>query len=211
MREEEPGLYEEMGRNMYFPYDEEAGFIWQSDDFASYEDIDFERVWKDRSVPFGNCISQERNYRCKALKQGDTVMLFYLFRDRFPEAVRRNCIDYYEKITTHDSSLSHIIHSIVYGDLEESEKSYAHAVKSMRIDWEEKGAAEGIHIANAGGLWQGVVCGFGGLSGIYPDGSLRVEPALPEHIRRITYPICVSGKRYLVTVEKDKAEIKERE
>lgn len=209
IREGELLSFREISRNMYFPYDGEKDFIWQSADFEEYEDIDFDQVWKDRSVPFGNCISQEHNYRCKALKQGDTVMLFYLFRDSFPETLRKRCTDYYETITTHDSSLSYIIHSLVYGDLGEKEKSYDYAVKSMKLDWENKGAAEGIHIANAGGLWQGVVCGFGGLCGIGPDGCPKVEPKLPDHITRITYPVCLSGKKYRVTVEKDAVEIKE--
>lgn len=136
-------------------------------------------------------------------------MLFYLFRDSFSETLRKRCTDYYETITTHDSSLSYIIHSLVYGDLEEKEKSYDYAVKSMKLDWENRGAAEGIHIANAGGLWQGVVCGFGGLRGADQDGRPKVEPKLPDHITRITYPVCLSGKKYRVIVEKDAIEIKE--
>lgn len=208
--EDEAKLYREIAENMYFPYDRETGFIWQSEDFESYEDIDLDRVWKDRSIPFGNCISQEHNYRCKALKQGDTVMLFYLFRDSFDKAVRKKCTEYYEKITTHDSSLSYIIHSLVYGDLDEKEKSYAYAVRSMRLDWSEKGAAEGIHIANAGGLWQGVVCGFGGLKGMDQVGKLRIEPNLPEHITQITYPVCLCAKKYKVTVSQSGVKIKER-
>lgn len=209
--DKEMQLIDEIARKLYFPYDREHSFIWQSADFDEYEEVDFDEVWKDRSRPFGTCISQERNYRTKALKQGDTVMLFYLFKQAFSDETKKNCTDYYEKITTHDSSLSYIIHSFVYGDLGECEKSYEYAVKSMNIDWGEKGAAEGIHIANAGGLWQGIVCGFGGLSGIEPDGGPHIEPHLPEHISEISYSVSLRGKWYRITVKKESTEIKECE
>lgn len=199
----------EVSEKLYFPYEREKNFIWQSSDFGEYEDLDFEKVWKDKSKPFGSNISQEHNYRVKALKQADTVMLFYLFSNAFSEKTKKTCIDYYEKITTHDSSLSYIIHSLVYGDLGEMRKSYEYAVKSMNIDWAEKGAAEGIHIANAGGLWQGVVCGFGGLSGVTQESVLKITPRLPEHISEIRYSMCFKEKWYKVIVRKDMVEIKE--
>lgn len=208
---EECTLFNEIREGLFIPYDRERQFIWQSADFERYEDIDFDQVWTDRSRPFGSCISQEHNYRCKALKQADTIGLLYLFREEFPLEVKKNCIAYYENITTHDSSLSYIVHSLVYGDIGNRKASYDYAVKSMRLDWEDHGAAEGIHIANAGGLWQGVVCGFGGLMGADEAGRPLVKPHLPGHIQRIRYPVSLKGKRYQVCVEKDRVQIKECE
>lgn len=209
--EEECRLFDEIRRNLHIPYDRERQFIWQSADFERYGDVDFDRIWTDRSRPFGTFISQERNYRCKALKQADTVALLYLFRKEFSDEIKKNCIAYYENITTHDSSLSYIIHSLVYGDIGNLEASYAYAAKSMKIDWEGLGAAEGIHIANAGGLWQGVVCGFGGLMGIDAAGKPVVEPRLPQHITGIRYTVSLKGTRYRICVEKDRVQIKECE
>lgn len=209
--QEECNQFKDIIEKLYIPYDKKKHFIWQSADFDKYEEIDFDTFWTDRSKHFGNCISQERNYRCKALKQADTVSLLYLFRNDFPEETKKNCISYYEKITTHDSSLSYIIHSLVYGDIGEKEKSYEYAVKSMKLDWEEKGAAEGIHIANAGGLWQGVICGFGGLDGIDEAGAPRINPRLPEHISEIRYKIYLKGTWYQVCAEKDSVKIEECE
>lgn len=40
-------------------------------------------MWPDRSKPFGGQVSQEYNYRVKALKQADVLMLPYLFPERF--------------------------------------------------------------------------------------------------------------------------------
>lgn len=99
----------------------------------------------------------------------------------------------------------------MYGDIGNLEASYAYAAKSMKIDWEGLGAAEGIHIANAGGLWQGVVCGFGGLMGMDAAGKPVVEPRLPQHITGIRYTVSLKGTRYRICVEKDRVQIKECE
>lgn len=206
---EECLLLEEIQKKLYIPYDKGKEFIWQSADFDRYADIDFDAVWTDRSRPFGSHISQERNYRCKALKQADTVALLYLFRDVFSKKTKENCITYYENITTHDSSLSYIIHSLVYGDIGDLQKSYDYAVKSMRLDWEEHGAAEGVHIANAGGFWQGVVCGFGGLRGMDEEGRPLIKPQLPEHITGIRYTVFLRGRQYRVCIENNHVQIKE--
>lgn len=201
--------YREISEKIYIPYDTEKKFIWQSADFSQYMDLDFDRIWKDRNRPFGSCISQEKNYRSKALKQADTVSLLYLFRDQFDKELKKNCITYYEPITTHDSSLSYIIHSLVYGEIGDRRRSYEYAVKSMKLDWEEEGAAEGIHIANAGGLWQGVLCGFAGLRGVDEEGQVKICPNLPEHISEVRFSACVKGKWYKIRVTDQKTEIKE--
>ena len=56
-----------------------SGVIPQCDHFEDYEEPDFETMWPDRSKPFGGQVSQEYNYRVKALKQADVLMLPYLF------------------------------------------------------------------------------------------------------------------------------------
>lgn len=193
LNEEEIQAFKEVQEGLVFSLDENQKIILQCEGFEKFEDVDFDSIWKDRTKPFGNSISQERNYRSKALKQADVVALLYLFRDNFTKEIKKNCMDYYEKLTTHDSSLSYIIHSLLYGDMGDLEKSYEYVEKSMGIDWGSKGCAEGIHIANAGGLWQGVVTGFGGLNGWDEQGQPIITPRLPKHIRKITYKVCIGG------------------
>ena len=76
-------------------------------------DLDFDEIWKDRSKPFGYFISQEKNYRSKALKQGDVINLMVLLPDKFTREQMAAAFNYYEPITTHDSSLSAAFHGII--------------------------------------------------------------------------------------------------
>lgn len=198
---EEVSEFKEIADKLVFNYDSEKKFIPQCDSFDEFLDVDFDQVWTDRSKPFGHFISQEKNYRSKALKQADVIALLYLFRDRFDETTKKNCLDYYNPITTHDSSLSYIIHSLIHQEIGEVEQGYAFLEKSLDIDLGRKGAAEGIHIANCGGIWQGIVMGLGGFRGVLDQNQLTVHAALPPHISKLTYQICVHGVWYQVIAE----------
>lgn len=198
---EEKAAFREMAEHLVFPEDRRRKFIWQSEDFDQFLDVDFGAVWKDRSKPFGHFISQERNYRSKALKQADTVALLCLFRDHFDEETKRNCLNYYEPLTTHDSSLSAIFHALLCFDIGETEKALAYLQTSLGLDLERKGAAEGIHIANCGGIWQAVVMGMAGFAGLLEGGKPVFRPRLPKHVESMAFHLHLSGDLYLVHLD----------
>ena len=52
-------------------------------------------------------------YRYQVCKQADTVLAHYLFPDYQDKETEENSFRYYEKITTHDSSLSTCVFSIM--------------------------------------------------------------------------------------------------
>ena len=56
----------------------------------------------------------------------------------------------------------------------------------------------GIHAASLGGIWQILVCGFGGIRML--DGKLRINPKLPPEIKSIAYPISWKGNSLKVSV-----------
>lgn len=187
--------------------------IRQCDDFEKLEDIDFNQVWKDQSKPFGSCISQEKNYRSKALKQADVLMLFHLFPRFFEKKRCEANFDYYFPMTTHDSSLSYCIHSILAARLERMELSSTLFEKTLGIDLDaaKGGAAEGIHIANCGGIWQSIVMGFAGASWAYESNEPHFEPRLPADWKRIQFNYRFKGERYRVTVTHEGAMVKQEE
>ncbi|WP_391573727.1 glycosyl hydrolase family 65 protein [Cohnella sp.] len=206
---EERTMFAEIANQLAFGEDAERKFVAQCAGFENFLDVDFDVVWTDRSKPFGQFISQERNYRSKALKQADVVALLYLFRDRFDEETKRNCLAYYEPITTHDSSLSYIFHSLLYNEIDDRDKAYAFLEKSLELDLGRKGAAEGIHIANSGGIWQAVVLGMGGFRGLADSDLLDVKPRLPDSIRALEYNVCVRGKWHRVAATHEGVQVKE--
>lgn len=180
--------------------------ILQCKDFEAFEDLDFSTVWKEPNKPFGAQISQEHNYRCKALKQADTLSLFYLFDQCYPERLQQH-MSYYLPITTHDSSLSYVIHSILFQRLGNSSDAYAYFEKACSIDLDGQGAAEGIHIANAGGLWQAIVFGFAGVgNGMWQD-NLTLQPALPSHWKKLAFSLLFHGQRYHIEIDQTGAKV----
>lgn len=68
---------------------------------------------------------------------------------------------------------------------------------------QKAGAAEGIHIANCGGIWQAVIFGFAGMSRSYESDELKFTPKLPEKWKSLRFKIIYKGKRYRVAIDKN--------
>lgn len=187
------------------PIDPNRNLVMQSEDFESYADIDFDQIWKDRSKPFGHFISQEKNYRSKALKQADVLMLMYLFPGDFTHEQMKRAYEYYEPITTHDSSLSAAVYAIMATWLEKMEEAESYFQKAVKIDLDlgKKGCEEGIHIANAGGLWQAVVHGFAGIPSAIRNDILTVNPRLPKQWQKVSFPLNWKGQCVRIEIAKE--------
>lgn len=198
----------DIGKNLIIR-EREDGLIWQCDGFENYEEPCFDRWWRDRKRAFGACVSQERNYRVKALKQADVLMLPYLFPRSFSKERTELNYQYYIPYTTHDSSLSSIVHSIILGRLDRKQEAFGYFEQAMNIDLEEEkaGAAEGVHIANCGGIWQAVVLGFAGMTNGYEGGEWEFHPRLPEHWKRLAFKMIRNGVLYRVVIEPEHIEI----
>lgn len=211
LKPDEIDKFKEVGEKLILLYDRNTDIIPQSEDFEGYADIDFNAVWKDRTKPFGNFVSQERNYRSKALKQADALEMMLLYPEDFTFKQLTKSYEYYEPITTHDSSLSASVHGILAAWMGRMEEAERFLKKVMEIDMSlaKKGAAEGIHIANCGGLWQMIVYGFAGLkSAIWCD-EIKLEPHLPGNWEKLEFTLAWHGKRYKISVTKDKHEVLE--
>jgi trehalose/maltose hydrolase-like predicted phosphorylase len=66
-------------------------------------------------------------------------------------------------------------------------------------------AADGVHIATMGGLWQAAVFGFGG---VRADGdAVRIDPRIPDVWDALTFPIRWRGTRIGVDVRADVLEL----
>jgi kojibiose phosphorylase len=110
---------------------------------------------------------------------------------------------HYEPRTCHGSSLSPAIHAAVAarcGFLDDAEQ-YFRMSAGVDLDDRMGNAAQGVHIATMGGLWQAAVIGFGGVG---PDGdSLRVDPRLPPSWNGLSFPVRWRGTRVDVEIRPD--------
>lgn len=195
------------------------GLVLQCDGFEQLAEPRFDRFWTDRGRTFGAQVSQERLYRSKCLKQADVLMLMALFPREFSDAEVRAAWEYYLPYTTHDSSLSAGVHCLLAARLGLADQAWEFWQRGAFLDLDVAGggAAEGIHIAAAGAVWQMVVHGFAGVpsamqawgTGV-PDGGIpQIAPHLPEHWRRVTFPIAWRGNRYEISVSHEGADVRE--
>ncbi len=130
------------------------------------------------------------------LKQPDVLMLQYLLRDRFADAVVKVNYDYYNARTDHTygSSLGPAIQAIMACDVGKPDEAYEHFIRAVRADLRDArgNAGDGIHGASAAGTWQTVLFGFGGLR-LGADG-WTVHPRLPSHWKRLKFSFFYRGQ-----------------
>ena len=196
---DEVAQMEKAEKNMYLPYDKETGINPQDDSFMQKEVWDFENTPKDH-YPLLLHYHPLYIYRYQVCKQADTVLAHFIYEDAQDIETIRKSFEYYEKVTTHDSSLSTCIYSIVASKLGEEEKAYAYFGDSAKLDLFNlhHNTKDGIHTANMGGNYMAIVYGFGGLrlkeSGIY------FAPALPKQWESYKFKIHFEDSQIQVEV-----------
>ena len=143
-------------------------------------------------------------YRHQVCKQADTVLAHFIFEDAQSVETIRNSFEYYEKVTTHDSSLSTCIFSIVASKLGLEEKAYDYFGDSAKLDLfnTHKNTKDGIHTANMGGNYMAIVYGFAGLR--LKESGLYFAPSLPRQWVKYQFQINYEGSRIRVEIEEGK-------
>ena len=164
---------------MYLPVDEALGICAQDDSFLSKKRLDLGSIPRE-NYPLLMHYHPLFLYRHQVLKQADTVLAHFLYEEGETEERIRNSYHYYEAITTHDSSLSPCVYSMMAARIGEMDKAlrYYESVATLDLYDTHKNTADGIHAANMGGAWMGLVFGFAGLR-IKEDG-LHFRPQLPS-------------------------------
>jgi alpha,alpha-trehalose phosphorylase len=199
---EEIEAFARAAQAMYLPYDEELGINPQDDSFLQKKRLDPAQIPKD-TFPLLLHYHPLYLYRHQICKQADTVLAHFIFEDaQSPETIRKSFL-YYEGVTTHDSSLSTCIFSIVASKLGLREKAYRYFGDSAKLDLfnTHGNTKDGIHTANMGGTYMAIVYGFAGLR--LKEGGLCFAPYLPEPWRAYRFKICYRESQILVEVLKE--------
>ncbi|MFT4257748.1 MAG: beta-phosphoglucomutase [Pseudoxanthomonas sp.] len=140
-------------------------------------------------------------FRHQVGKQADAVMAFALAGDGLDPLRKRRSFDYYEAVTTHDSTLSAAVHGIVAAEAGHPDKAWRHFRDALRVDLDDlhHNTAHGVHMAAMAGSWLGLAWGFAGLRVV--DGELRFAPMLPEGWNRYGFGLHWRGRRLRVEVD----------
>ncbi|WP_291633122.1 glycosyl hydrolase family 65 protein [Clostridium sp.] len=193
-------------KNMCLPYDEELKINAQDDTFLSKAVWDFESTPKDK-YPLLLNFHPLTIYRYQVLKQADTVLAHFLVEDESDALTIKNSYDYYEKITTHDSSLSCAAYSIMASKVGYIDKAYEYFIETASLDLDDThgNTRDGVHTANMGGTWMAIVYGFAGLR--IKEDNVSLTPKLPENWKELKFKFLYKGAHIQVDVKVDKTEI----
>lgn len=189
---------------MYYPYDESLGIHLQHDGFLDDEVWDFENTPPDK-YPLLLHFHPLVIYRHQVIKQADIVLAMFLLWYEFSREQKRRNFDYYDPLTTGDSSLSVCIQSIIAAEIGYMEEAIDYAAYAVLMDLGNVAGnvKDGCHIAAMGGTWMVQVYGFAGLRD--NDGRLSFYPRLPRTIKRLQFPLTVRGQQLQVEINEKTA------
>ena len=178
---------------MCLPYDEELGINPQDDTFLRKKVWDFENTPKEH-YPLLLNYHPLTIYRHQVCKQADTVLAHFLLEDAQDVETIRRSYDYYEGITTHDSSLSSCIFSIMASKVGYADKAYNYFTETARLDLDNThgNTKDGLHLANMGGTWMAIVYGFAGVR--LKESGLSLTPTIPTSWDRYAFRIRYHGR-----------------
>ncbi|WP_062351469.1 glycoside hydrolase family 65 protein [Bacillus kwashiorkori] len=179
LEEAEVEMWQKAATKMYLPYDETLEIHAQDDSFLQKAVWDFENTPKDH-YPLLLHYHPLTLYRYQVCKQADTVLAHFLLEDEADLDTIKNSYHYYEKITTHDSSLSSCVFSIMGAKIGEMNKAYEYFIETARLDLDNThgNTKDGLHLANMGGTWMAIVFGFAGLR--IKETGISFCPRVPE-------------------------------
>ena len=193
--DDELALWQDMSRRMFVPFHDD-GIISQ---FEGYGDLD-ELDWDAYRAKYGNIQRLDRILRAegedpnryKLTKQADTVMLFFLFSREelreiferlgydYPAGTAMRNVAYYDRRTSHGSTLSFIAHAGVLAalDPDSSWDRFLVALQSDVDDIQGGTTKEGIHVGVMSGTLDVVQRCYAGTH--VRDDVLYFDPRLPS-------------------------------
>ncbi|PRY60318.1 alpha,alpha-trehalose phosphorylase [Knoellia remsis] len=203
LKDDEPAEWEACAAAMAIPFDEGLGIHPQDENFLDRELWDLSQTPADKRPLLLN-YHPLVIYRFQVLKQADVVLALLLQGDRFTHEQKRANFEYYDPITTGDSSLSAVVQSIIAAEVGHQQLAMHYFLSGLYVDLGDLhgNTADGVHIASAGGVWNSLVYGFAGMRDA--GGDLSFDPRLPEAWQRLCFNLRVRGTRFRVELEAEK-------
>jgi kojibiose phosphorylase len=179
---------------MYIPYNPKTLLIEQFEDFFALQDLNLSD-YEPRTRSIQSVLGMAVTNQSQVIKQPDVLMLLYLLFNTPEFANRQNILNenwnYYTPRTdiTCGSSLGSSIQALLAANLNKSVDAYEHFMWAALIDLKNTfgNTEDGIHAASAGGVWQAVIFGFGGIQ-LTENGPVAT-PHLPPNWTRLKFKL----------------------
>jgi alpha,alpha-trehalose phosphorylase len=203
IEDHEPQQWCRAAERMFVPYDERAGVLLQDEHFLNRKPWDFEHTPVD-NYPLLLHYHPLNIYRHQVIKQTDVVLATFLTGDRFTLDEKRRVFEYYDPLTTGDSSLSSCVQSVMAAEVGDLQAAYDYFLLSAAVDLANLAGnvSDGIHVASCGGVWMALVNGFAGLRDA-EGADLRFSPRLPADWERMRFRLICRGSRVEVEMRRD--------
>jgi alpha,alpha-trehalose phosphorylase len=197
--------------SMYVPFDESLKIIPQDDDFLDREAWDFKNTPHDH-YPLLLFYHPLNIYRKRVIKQADVVLAMFLLGGAFSLEAKKRNFEFYDPLTTGDSSLSSCVEAIIAAQVGDMEKAVRYGMAALLMDLANVGGnvKDGCHIASMGGAWMMLTYGFGGMRD--DDGTLSFWPRrAPEENAILRFPLTYRGQMLEVEIGLENVEYALRE
>src|SRR6516165_8644962 len=197
--------------SMYVPYHEKLKIIPQDDSFLDREPWDFQNTPREH-YPLLLFYHPLNIYRKRVIKQADVILAMFLLGNEFSTDTKKRNFEFYDPLTTGDSSLSSCVEAIIAAQIGDTEKAIRYGMAALLMDLADVGGnvKDGCHIASMGGTWMMLTYGFGGMSD--DGGTLSFWPrrALEDNAV-LRFPVTYRGQMLEVEIGLEKVEYALRE
>jgi alpha,alpha-trehalose phosphorylase len=196
---------------MYVPFDEKQKIIPQDDSFLDREAWDF-KITPSDNYPLLLFYHPLNIYRKQVIKQADVILAMFLLGGTFSIEEKKRNFEFYDPLTTGDSSLSSCVEAIIAAQIGDIEKAIRYGMAALLMDLADVGGnvKDGCHIASMGGTWMMLVYGFGGMRD--NDGILSFWPRrAPQDNAILRFPVTYRDKLLEVEIGVEKVEYTLRE
>ena len=192
-------------KTMYLPYSQVLGVDLQDDSFEQKAPWDFVNTPMN-SFPLSNHYHLLTLYRHKVLKQADAI-LAHLLLDNRSLSIMSKTYEYYEPYTTHDSSLSYCVYSIMASRVGKKGQALKYLMRAIDLDFDDKSqdTKDGLHMGNMGGVYMSMVYGYGGLRTI--DDEISLRPTVPLGWTGYGFTLIYRGSPIKITVTNEEVTI----
>ncbi|HTK09132.1 MAG TPA: hypothetical protein VL485_18325 [Ktedonobacteraceae bacterium] len=195
--------WQDIGARLRVLQDPQTKVFEQFEGFFSLEPLDQSR-YQGRKASYQGLLGVEEVQKYRIVKQADVLMLLTVLLDNFDYQTKQANWDYYYPITDHDygSSLTPALHVILASELGHLEDAYKLFMKGALVDLEDLrgNAAEGIHDACSGAVWQAAILGFAGLR--VTESGYSTDPHWPDNWTRLAFTFSHKGERVAVDLRK---------
>ncbi|MCC2030317.1 glycoside hydrolase family 65 protein [Microbacterium sp. YMB-B2] len=202
----EADAWDRAAEAMFIPFSEGLGIHPQDSLFLEREVWDLENTPNDQR-PLLLHFHPLVIYRFQVLKQADVVLALFLQGNHFTPEEKRADFDYYDPLTTGDSTLSAVVQSVLAAEVGYQDLALEYFTQSLFVDLGDlhHNASDGVHVASAGGVWTALVSGFGGMRD--HGGELSFDPRLPADWPSLSFPLQWQRSALQITVTREELRV----